>query len=69
MQKGSKTKSSSVPSNVIYEGQESVNESEACDFFAKHFASVFQLPSSGDQAERAASRVTPDAVDLDTFEI
>lgn len=65
----SKRKSSSVPSNVIYEGQESVNESEACDFFAKHFASVFQLPSSGDQAERAASRVTPDAVDLDTFEI
>lgn len=66
----SKRKNSLVPSNVVHEGSESVDEAEACGLFARHFASVFQSRTSSDaDAELAASNVVPDAVNLDTFVI
>lgn len=66
----SKRKNSSIPHNVVYKNIESSSEIEACNFFARHFASVFQsVPSSDIDATLAASNIPQDVIDLDAFTV
>lgn len=66
----SKRKNSNIPSTVFLRESESASVSEACELFAKHFASVFSpIIASSSDAVRAAAEVPVDLINLRNFAV
>lgn len=66
----SKRKSPAIPTNLYLDDVESTISTQACELFAKFFASVYEDKSaSAQEIDKAASTVPVNLIDLSTFEI